>query len=666
MINQITISLIFALFGISFVLYLIQKIRKASSGTPKMEEISKAIQDGARAFLRREFQTMALVLIVIGICLGIINKNLGQVLAFFFGAFVSSLAGYLGMRISTLANAKTTEASRLSFVKGFDIAFSAGEVMGFLVVSLGLLGASVLWLISKDVNILINFAFGSSIAALFLRVGGGIYTKSADIGADLVGKVEQGIPEDDPRNPAVIADQVGDNVGDIAGMGSDLFESYVDAIVSSSVIGLLLLGEKGLILPFILAGLGILSSIIGSFFAKVSSKLENADFAQQVWGVEKAMNRGILVANVLMIILAYFLVQKIFGHLKFFWCLLIGLLVGFLIGKATQYYTSGEKKPVINIAKSAQFGAPVLILEGLATGFLSIILPVLGVAIAMFLVYSIALPYGLYGIAIAGLGVLVVLGINLSSDCYGPIADNAAGIAEMAELPPEVRKKTEALDAVGNTTAAIGKGFAIGSAALVALAWLATFLQKAKLETINLADPKILASLFIGGMISFLFPALLIRGVSRGALEMVKEVRRQFREIEGLREGKAKPEYEKCIELVTKAALAEMLLPGFLIIILPILVGYFFGVEGLTGFLAGALITAFPLALFMADSGAAWDNAKKYIEAGNFGGKGSLAHQASVIGDTVGDPLKDTAGPSINILLKLIGKVALIFLPLFL
>jgi K(+)-stimulated pyrophosphate-energized sodium pump len=661
--NPVIISLISALLGVFFVLYLIQKIKKASSGTPKMEEISNAIQSGARAFLRREFQTMALVLIVIGICLGIINKSLGQVLAFFFGTFVSSLAGYLGMRISTSANAKTTEASRSSFVKGFDIAFSAGQVMGFLVVSLGLLGASILWLLTKDINILINFAFGSSIAALFLRVGGGIYTKSADIGADLVGKVEQGIPEDDPRNPAVIADQVGDNVGDIAGMGSDLFESYVDAIVSSSVIGLMLWGEKGLILPFILAGLGILSSIVGSFFAKVSSKLENADFAQQVAGVEKAMNKGILIANVLMVILAYFVIQKIFGENNLFWCLLIGLLVGFLIGKASQYYTSGEKKPVINIAKSAQFGAPVLILEGMATQFLSIILPVLGVAIAMVLVYSLA---GLYGIAIAGLGVLVVLGINLSGDCYGPIADNAAGIAEMAELPPEVRKKTEALDAVGNTTAAIGKGFAIGSAALVALAWLATFLQKAKLESVNLANPKVLAPLFIGGMISFLFPALLIRAVSRGSLEMVKEVRRQFREIEGLKEGKAKPEHEKCIELVTKVALGEMLLPGFLIIILPILVGYFFGVEGLTGFLAGALIAAFPVALIMANSGAAWDNAKKYIEAGNFGGKGSLAHQASVIGDTIGDPLKDTAGPSINILLKLIGKVALIFLPLFL
>lgn len=668
-------SLLVAIIGILFVFYLIKKIQKASRGTDKMIEISNAIQEGARAFLRREFQTMGIVLVLIGICLGIVNKDWRQVLFFFFGAFSSGLAGYLGMRISTQANAKTTEASRQSFAKGFDIAFSSGQVMGFLVVSLGLLGTSLIYLLFKEtqsllISFLLNFAFGASICALFLRVGGGIYTKSSDIGADLVGKIEMGIPEDDPRNPAVIADQVGDNVGDIAGMGSDLFESYVDAIASSAIIGLLAFREKGLIVPFLLAGAGILSSILGSFFAKVSKGLETANFPKQVAGVEKAMNRAILVANFLMVIFAYFIIRQFFEHLNFFWCLLIGLLVGILIGKASEYYTSGEKKPVIEIAKSAQFGAPVLILEGMATQFLSIILPILAVAFGMVEVYILGAKAGLflgglYGIAIAGLGILVVLGINLSSDCYGPIADNAAGIAEMAELPPEVRTKTEALDAVGNTTAAIGKGFAIGSAALVALAWLATFFQKANLSQVNIAEPRVLASLFIGAMISFLFPALLIRAVSRGSLEMVKEVRRQFKEIEGLKEGKAKPEYGKCVDLITKISLSEMLLPGFLIIIIPILVGRFFGVEGVIGFLAGALIVGFPLALIMANSGGAWDNAKKYIEAGNFGGKGSFAHQASVIGDTVGDPLKDTAGPAINILLKLIGKVALIFLPLF-
>lgn len=664
------LPLIIAITGLFFVFYLIQKIKKFSTGTEKMVEISNAIQEGAKAFLKREFVTMGIILILIGICLRVVNKNLIQVLIFFFGAFCSSLAGYLGMRISTQANVRTTEASRNSFAKGFDVAFSSGQVMGFLVVSLGLLGASLVYFFFKDISFLLSFAFGSSISALFLRVGGGIYTKSSDIGADLVGKIEMGIPEDDPRNPAVIADQVGDNVGDIAGMGSDLFESYVDAIASSSIIGLLAFGEKGLIVPFLLAGAGILSSIFGSFFAKVSKDLEKADFSKQVGGVEKAMNRAILAANLIMIVVAYFVIRHFFENLNFFWCLLIGLLVGVLIGKASEYYTSGEKKPVIQIAKSAQFGAPVLILEGMATQFLSIILPILAVAFGMVEVYILGAKVGfflggLYGIAMAGLGVLVVLGINLSSDCYGPIADNAAGIAEMAELPPEVRKKTEALDAVGNTTAAIGKGFAIGSAALVSLAWLATFFQKANLSQINIADPRVLASLFIGAMISFLFPALLIRAVSRGSLEMVKEVRRQFREIEGLKEGKTKPEYRKCIDLITKISLSEMLLPGFLIIIIPILVGRFFGAEGVTGFLAGSLIVGFPVALIMANSGGAWDNAKKYIEAGNFGGKGSFTHQAAVIGDTVGDPLKDTAGPAINILLKLIGKVALLFLPLF-
>lgn len=664
------LPLLVAATGLFFVFYLVQKIKKFSAGTEKMVEISNAIQEGAKAFLKREFLTMGVILILIGVCLGIVNKSLIQVLVFFFGAICSSLAGYLGMRISTQANVRTTEASRNSFAKGFDIAFSSGQVMGFLVVSLGLLGASLVYFLLKDISLLLSFAFGSSISALFLRVGGGIYTKSSDIGADLVGKIEMGIPEDDHRNPAVIADQVGDNVGDIAGMGSDLFESYVDAIVSSSIIGLLAFGEKGLIMPFLLAGAGILSSILGSFFAKVSKDLEKADFPKQVGGVEKAMNRAILAANLIMVVVAYFVIRHFFENLNFFWCLLIGLLIGILIGKASEYYTSGEKKPVIQIAKSAQFGAPVLILEGMATQFLSIILPILAVAIGMVEVYTLGAKAGfflggLYGIATAGLGVLVVLGINLSSDCYGPIADNAAGIAEMAELPPEVRTKTEALDAVGNTTAAIGKGFAIGSAALVSLAWLATFFQKANLSQINIADPRVLASLFIGAMISFLFPALLIRAVSRGSLEMVKEVRRQFREIEGLKEGKAKPEYGKCIDLITKVSLSEMLLPGFLIIIIPILVGRFFGVEGVTGFLAGSLIVGFPLALIMANSGGAWDNAKKYIEAGNFGGKGSFAHQAAVIGDTIGDPLKDTAGPAINILLKLIGKVALLFLPLF-
>ena len=661
--NLNLVSIFSSLLAIGYAFYLIEKIKKSPPGTEKMVEISQAIREGAQAFLRREFKTMVVVLILIAIGLWLIVKNPWQLITFFLGSIFSSLAGYLGMMISTQANVRTTEASRSNFAKGFQIAFASGQVMGFLVVGLGLLGVSLIWVFTRNLELLVSFAFGSSLTALFLRVGGGVFTKSADIGADLVGKIEVGIPEDDPRNPAVIADQVGDNVGDIAGMGSDLFESYVDAIVSSCVIGLLAFGKKGVFLPLLLAGTGIFSSIFGSFFAKVSKDLEKARFTSQVAGAEKAMGRGIFIANILMVIFAFFIFEKFFAQLNLFWCFLIGLVIGFLIGKATEYYTSGGKKPVVGIANASQFGAPILLLEGMATAIESVILPVLGVAAGMVLVYSMG---GLYGIAIAGLGILAVLGINLSTDCYGPIADNSAGIAEMAGLPPEVRQKTEALDAVGNTTAATGKGFAIGSASLVALAWLSAFLQRANLKMVNLSDPRVLASLFVGAMIAFLFPSLLIRGVGRGALETVKEVRRQFNEIPGLKEGKGKPDYGRCVDLVTKISLREMLLPGFLIIIVPILVGRFFGTEGLTGFLASSLIVGFPLALMMANAGGAWDNAKKYIEAGNLGGKGSPAHRAAVVGDTVGDPLKDTAGPAINILVKLIGKVALLSLPLFL
>ncbi len=663
MVNLNFISLFISLLAIFFAFHLIRKIKKAPSGTEKMVDISEAIREGARAFLKREIKTMIFVLILLALALTLATKRPFSILTFFAGAIFSTLAGYLGMMISTQANVKTTQAARTSFSQGFQIAFSSGQVMGFLVVGLGLLGVSLIWFFSKNVEYLVSFAFGSSIVALFLRVGGGIFTKSADIGADLVGKVELGIPEDDPRNPAVIADQVGDNVGDIAGMGSDLFESYVDAIVSSSVIGLVIFGSQGAVLPLLLAGAGVLSSILGSFFAKISQNLEKAEFTQQVAGIEKAMNRGILIANLLMLFCAFLILGKFFGQINLFWCFLTGSIVGFLIGKASEHYTSGNKKPVFEIAKAAQSGPSVLILEGVATEIQGIVLPVLGVAIATVLIYSLG---GLYGIAIAGLGVLAVLGINLSADCYGPIADNSAGIAEMAGLPPEVRQKTEALDTVGNTTAATGKGFAIGSAALVALAWLAAFFQRANLKTVNLSKPEVIASLFTGALVSFLFSALLIKGVSNGAEEVVKEVRRQFKEIPGLREGKARAEYGKCVDLITKVSLRAMLVPGFLIVVIPILIGHFLGTEGLAGFLAASLIVGFPLALIMANVGGAWDNAKKYIEAGNFGGKGSPAHQAAVIGDTVGDPLKDTAGPAINILIKLIGKVAILFLPLFL
>ncbi len=657
------IPLISSLSAIVFTFFLIRKINKSSSGSGRMIEISQAIQEGAKTFLKREFKVMVIVLALIALGLGLMTKSPLKILIFLSGAGVSYLAGYIGMMVSTQANVRTTEATRISFSKGFKIAFSAGMVMGFLVVGLGLLGITIIWFLFKDVELLISFAFGSSLAALFLRVGGGIFTKSADIGADLVGKIEIGIPEDDIRNPAVIADQVGDNVGDIAGMGSDLFETYLSSIIASMVIGWNIYGVEGVFLPMILASAGILSSIVGSFFIKVSKGIEEAEFNKQIEEIQKAMGKGILIANVLMVIAAYLIISRFFGQINLFYSYLLGLGVGFLIGKVSEYYTAEDKPPVLSIAKSSQAGASILIIEGLSLGIESIFLPILGVAVATVLTYYFG---GLYGIAIASIGIVGVLGINLSADCYGPIADNAAGISEMAGLPEEVRQKTEALDAVGNTTAATGKGFAIGSAGLAALAWLAVFFQAARLEVVNLSNPKVIAGLFIGAMLSFLFSSLLMRGVSRGGLKTVKEVRRQFKETPGLREGKVKPDYGRCIDLITKISLREMLLPGVLIILVPILVGFLLGPEGLAGILAGSLISGFPLALTMANAGGAWDNAKKYIEAGNLGGKGSPAHQAAVIGDTVGDPFKDTSGPAIDILIKLIGKVALIFLPLFL
>jgi len=657
------LSIIVSLFTIVFVIFLIRKINQASSGSEKMVKISQAIRKGAGAFLKREFKIMALVFVLIAFLLGLMTRSFSAAFVFLIGAGVSSIAGFIGMMISTRANSRVANAARTNFPKSFQIAFSGGKVMGFLVVGLGLLGISVIWLFCKDTQLLLRYAFGASLVALFMRVGGGIFTKSADVGADLVGKVEKGIPEDDHRNPAVIADNVGDNVGDIAGMGSDLFESYVSAIIAAIVIGVVAFGEKGLFLPLILASAGILSSIIGSFFVKISKDLQKKPFPEQTEQIRKAMGKGVIAANVLMAVAAYFIISNLFGEIGLFWALLAGLGVGFLIGKSTEYYTSAEKKPVQDIAKASQIGASTVIIEGLAVGMKSVALPVLGVAIATLLAYYFG---GLYGIAIASVGILAVLGINLSTDCYGPIVDNAAGISEMAGLEQEVRQRTESLDAVGNTTAATGKGFAIGSAALVALAWLSTYFEVANLQIISLLDSKVIAGLFIGAGLSFLFCSLSLKAVGRGAQEVVKEVRRQFREIPGIMEEQAEPDYGSCVDLITKKSLKEMIFPGILVILVPILAGIILGVEALGGVLAGSLITGFLLALFMANAGGAWDNAKKFIEAGNLGGKGSEAHKAAVIGDTVGDPFKDTAGPSLNILIKLVGIISLIFLPFFL
>ena len=657
------LPIIVSIFTLIFVFFLIKKIQRAPRGEGLMIKISQAIQEGANAFLRREFKTMTLILGLLAVLILVITQDFWEAFIFLIGAAVSALAGYLGMMIAVRANVRTANAAQANFAKSFQIAFLGGGVMGFLVVGLGLLGVGLIWLLFQDTSLLISYAFGSSLVAFFLRVGGGIFTKSADVGADLVGKIEKGIPEDDPRNPAVIADQVGDNVGDIAGMGSDLFESYISAIIAAMVLGLVAFGEKGLLLPLMLASAGLLSSILGSFFVKISPEVAKKTFVEQTTAIRKAMEKGILLANGLMVVAAYFIISNFFEDLGLFWALLAGLAVGFLIGKATEYYTSEGKKPVLSIAKVSQAGSPTLIITGLSVGMQSTLLPVLGVALVTVIAYFFG---GLYGIAIASVGILAVLGIYLSTDCYGPIADNAAGISQMAGLGKEVRQRTEALDTVGNSTAATGKGFAIGSAALSALAWLALFFEMAYLEEIRFLDPNIIAGLFVGVMLSFLFCSLTLNSVGRGAFEMVREVRRQFKEMPGIMEGKTKPDYGRCVDLVTKKALKEMIVPGVLVVLTPILVWLVLGVEGVGGVLAGSLIGGFLLALMLANSGGAWDNAKKWIEAGNLGGKGSEAHKVAVVGDTVGDPLKDTAGPSLNILIKLIGKVAVIFVPLFL
>jgi len=660
--NLIYIPFIIAVLDLFFVLFLIYRLKAVSSGGEEIKEIAKAIREGAIAFLGREFKTMALIFLAIAIALFFLYSSIFPSIVFLIGALISSLAGYIGMMVSTLANVKTTNSAKKSFSAAFQTAIWGGQVMGFLVVGLGLLGVVIIWSIFKDANLLINYALGASLVALFMRVGGGIFTKSADVGADLVGKVEKGIPEDDPRNPAVIADQVGDNVGDIAGMGADLFESYVSTMIAAIVIGVVAFGTNGILLPLLLASLGIVSSIIGSFVVRVSKKLSAEEFSKQTEMVRKAMERGVILANLIMVVGAYFLTNYFFGGLKYFWVILLGLLTGWIIGKTTEYYTSEKNKPTLGIAKAGQSGASNVIIEGLIVGMKSTVLPVIAVGATIVLSYYFG---GLYGIALAAIGVLGVLGINLSTDCYGPIADNAAGIAEMGGLEPGVRQRVEALDAVGNSTAAVGKGFAIGAAALVGLAWLATYSQEAGIEIINLLEPKILTGLFIGAMLPFLFSALTIQGVSRGALDIVAEVRRQFREKLGLMQGTEKADYKACVDIATKRALREMIAPGILVVFTPILMGLILGKEAVAGMLVGALASGFLLAIFMANSGAAWDNAKKYIEAGNLGGKGSDAHKAAVVGDTVGDPFKDTSGPSLNILIKLISIIALISLSLF-
>jgi K(+)-stimulated pyrophosphate-energized sodium pump len=648
------VILISGVAGIIALLYAVVatgKIKAFEVTNEKVLELSSIIQRGAMAFLSREYKALVPFVVVVAAILGY-KIGYASAVSFLLGALCSALAGFIGMRVATGANGKTAFAASKGVNPALRIAFMGGTVMGMSVVGIGIIGILVCYYLYGDPAVITGFGFGASSIALFARVGGGIYTKAADVGADLVGKVEAGIPEDDPRNPAVIADNVGDNVGDIAGMGADLFESYVNSIIAAMAIGIATFGSLGVAYPLLLAALGIVSAVIGTFFVRVK---EGGD-------PQVALRKGTLVTGVLIIVGSYFLTQKMFGDITLFWAVTAGVAVGVVIGLITEIYTSSSFNPVKQIAAASETGTATNILAGLGVGMKSTALPVLLICGAILVGVKFG---GLFGIACAAVGMLSITGMTLSVDAYGPISDNAGGIAEMSHMPPEVRKITDRLDAVGNTTAAIGKGLAIGSAALTALALFAAYATAVGLESIDLNDPKVMVGLFIGGMLPFLFSAMTIQAVGRAASKMIDEVRRQFREVPGILEGTGQPEYEKCIDISTAASLKEMIVPGLLAVICPVVVGMVLGAEALGGLLGGAIVTGVMMAIFMSNAGGAWDNAKKFIEEGHHGGKGSGAHAAAVVGDTVGDPFKDTAGPSLNILIKLMSVVALVLAPLF-